>query len=131
MKRKNKSEKVKTSRKQYKFLRLIWSKFSFVVDAIALLICVGALVFELNGKFCFKIEFNSTALNIICTLLPSVITVVSISLQIQNEKVLGVSIRNLLVLREDLHYGLLHMIIVAIAALSFELAAQLLNCCKR
>ena len=128
MKKKNKNKQVKTSRKQCKFLHLIWSKFSFVIDFIVLSICVIFLVLELNKKLCNEIEFNSTALTIICALLPSVITVVSISLQIQNDKVLGVSIRNLLVLREDLHYGLLHMIIVAIAALSFELVAQLLSC---
>ena len=101
------------------------NKISYVLDMAFLCVFITGIALETNDKFCFELELNTLAFDIVAVLLPAVITIISISLQMQDEMILGVSIKNLSSIRTGIHYSLLHMIIIAIAVFSFELVTQI------
>ena len=77
------------------------------------------LIIEPYFNLCLKF---SDYTNIIVSLLPAVITIISISLQIHDDSIYNVKIRDYQNIRTSIHFNLLLMVIVSIFTFIFELA---------
>ena len=89
--------------------------FSYIFDLIAFLIL---LIFTLLDLCLFKINivdydsrFNELS-SVVVTLVPCIITIVSISLSISKEKIYGVTINEITELRGRFNFTFFHMIII-------------------
>ena len=89
--------------------------FSFFFDLIAFLVL---LLFVLLDLFIFKVKISDYDLKfrelsaIVVTLVPCIITVVSISLSISKEKIYGVTINEITELRGRFYFTFFHMILI-------------------
>lgn len=89
--------------------------FSYIFDLIAFLIL---LLFTLLDLFIFKAKITDYDLKfhelsaIVVTLVPCIITIVSISLSISKEKIYGVTINEITELRGRFYFTFFHMILI-------------------
>lgn len=88
-------------------------KFHFIFEIIFIALFVIIFALELNNKMNCKLE-EFPVIDIIVILLPTVITIISISLSLSNEKILNLKRREFAKLLNGWYYDFLTMIIVVV-----------------
>lgn len=99
---------------------------TLIVDLIASFLAVGSFILEYN---CFLKCSNNIPLynaNIIVSLLPAIVTIISISLQLHDDRIFNIKIRDYQKLRKN-HFNLLHMVLVTSIIFAIELVVQILS----
>ena len=104
----------------YKNLRTL------IIDIVMLLIVVTSFVLEYTRFSKLSSQIPLYNANIIVSLLPAIITIISISLQIHGDTIFNVKIRDYQKLRNN-HYNLLHMVLITSFLFAIELMVQILN----
>ena len=89
-----------------------------VIDICAFIILVSCFLIEFFKVVHFEIE-NRVNVDLIIILLPTIITIVSISLSLTKEKIYGVTINEFIKLRKKSTYCFLHMVIIMSLCIAF------------
>ena len=99
-----------------------------ILSALVGLSLAAVILFEpLFVNPCFRLWLsNANTSNIVISLVPAIITTISISLQIHDDSVFEVKIRDYQRIRTNMHFDLLHMVLVSVVCFVFELFASVL-----
>jgi len=102
-----------------KKMREYWESYLF--DFVCVFILTTTFSLEITHCVSFSDSFvNNVPVNIIISLIPAIITVISLLPQLQNEKIYGLRLRELLQLRKGPYFTLLHMLLISIGIFCFE-----------
>lgn len=123
----------KTSKTKPSFKAKLWNAWHslfcstatpIVFDLIfaAVLLIISILNINIDAKETLN-NWNSA----IVSLLPAVITVISVSLQIGRETIFDVPIKDFQVIRQGPYFGLVHMAIITVCVFACELVAQFIQ----
>lgn len=127
MKRKT-NGKTNIEKQKFNVLRFIkklyeWFNYhrvvTYLIDCLILFGLFVAIFLEDKGAVPYFSNHNLT-LDIIISLLPAVATIISVSMQMQNEKIRGISVRDFNRLRRGAYFTLLHMLIIILTIFVLE-----------
>lgn len=100
--------------------------WSYLIDLLFLLVIIAFFVLEHLDVFRLCKDIN-ISLDILIVLLPAVITIISISIQMQSDSICGISVKEFQKLRTGLHFGLVHMLLVSIAIFTVDFVSKLIS----
>ena len=99
---------------------------AFFIDGVLLLLLLAFIFSEAYNRISLELRYNVIT-DVIVSLVPAVITIISIPLQMQTKPIRGVLIKDFNKLRKGVYFDLLHMCIIFIGIFLFETIILLLN----
>lgn len=99
---------------------------SYIVDAFLLSSILLVFSFEIKGCISINI-FGTVTTHIIVSLVPAIITIIFVIIQLQNETIRGIKLRDFERLRKGFYFHLLHMAFIVLAIFLLEVSFQIFD----